>query len=170
METIDPARLGRLFDAHARALRLYARQWCDEGEAEDLVQEAFVRLATLPGEPDQVNAWLHRVVRNEAISRARSRSRRRRRETHASGREAWFAAVDEQIDAQIATRHLAELDPDCREVIVARIWGGLSFDQIARLQGCSLTTAHRRYHDGLARLQTRLEAPCATNPAPSPIR
>jgi hypothetical protein len=39
-----------------------------------------------------------------------------------------------------------------REVIVARFWGGLTFDQIARLQGCSLTTAHRRYRDGLSRL------------------
>jgi RNA polymerase sigma-70 factor (ECF subfamily) len=44
---------------------------------------------------------------------------------------------------------------------VARLWGGLTFDQIARLQRCSLTTAHRRYHEGLTRLHERLEGSCS---------
>jgi RNA polymerase sigma-70 factor (ECF subfamily) len=169
MATIDPAWLGRLFDALAPALRLYARQWCGDADAEDLVQEAFVRLAGLSYVPEQTSAWLHRVVRNEAISRSRSRARRQRREGHASGGEAWFSGVDEQLDAQTATRVLAEIEPDCREVIIARIWGELTFDQIAQLQGCSLTTAHRRYHDGLARLQARLEEPCTRKPATTPM-
>ena len=72
---------------------------------------------------------------------------------------AWFATVDERIDAADATRLLAELELETREVIVARLWGGLTFDEIARLQGCSLTTAHRRYQAGLSRLQERLECP-----------
>ena len=38
--------------------------------------------------------------------------------------------------------------PESREAIVARLWGGLTFEEIARLQGCSLTTAHRRYQSG----------------------
>ena len=45
-----------------------------------------------------------------------------------------------------------------REAIVARLWGGLTFEEVARLQGCSLTTAHRRYQAGLARLHARLES------------
>ncbi len=105
-------------------------------DAEDAVQDAFLSLAQQQAVPDQVAAWLHRVVRNAAISAARSRHRRLRREARASSGEAWFASVDDQLDARSATRLLAELD--CREVIVARLWGGLTFDQIARLQGCSL--------------------------------
>lgn len=69
--------------------------------------------------------------------------------------------MDDQIDAQSASRFLAELELDCREVIIARLWGGLTFEQIARLQGCSLTTTHRRYQHGLAQLQERLERPCS---------
>ena len=49
---------------------------------------------------------------------------------------------------------------------MARIWGGLSFEEIARVQGCSLTTAHRRYQAGIARLHRRLE-PEWTRPTPS---
>ncbi len=161
MESIGPELLGRLFDAHAAALKLYARQWCAGADAEDVVQEAFVSLARQPALPEHVAAWLHRVVRNAAISTARSWRRRLDREARASSKEAWFSAVDDAIDAQTASRFLTDLELDCREVIIARLWGGLTFEQIAHLQGCSLTTTHRRYQRGLARLQERLERPCS---------
>lgn len=157
MDRMGPDLLASLFDAHAAALALYARQWCDGPE--DIVQEAFVKLARQRPPPDRAVPWLYRVVRNGAITASRGARRRRRRESLASGRESWFAAADDRIDARDATRLLAELDPDVREVIVARVWGGLTFDEIARLQGCSLTTAHRRYQAGLARLHERLERP-----------
>ena len=76
-----------------------------------------------------------------------------------SATRVWFASADERIDAAEATRLLANLTLDEREAIVARLWGGLTFEEIARLQACSLTTAHRRYMAGLARLQERLEQP-----------
>jgi RNA polymerase sigma-70 factor (ECF subfamily) len=163
MASIEADELGRLFDATAPALVLYARQWCDGPGAEDAVQEAFLTLARQSEAPNHPAAWLHRVVRNGVISAARNRKRRETRETRASRSESWFSAVDDRLDAQQAARSLAELEPDCREVIVARIWGGLTFEQIAALQGCSLTTAHRRYQAGLSQLHERLERPCATS-------
>jgi RNA polymerase sigma-70 factor (ECF subfamily) len=57
---------------------------------------------------------------------------------------------------------LAALDPELREVVVARTWGGLGFEQIAALVGCSTSTAHRRYLAGLAVLRERLEITCRT--------
>jgi RNA polymerase sigma factor (sigma-70 family) len=157
MGPIGPKRLGPLFDTHAGPLALYARQWCDDPE--DIVQDAFVALARQRSWPDQVVPWLYRVVRNAAIAASRHDRRRQKREGRAASgaSAAWFAATDDLIDAAAASRLVAELDSETREVIVARIWGGLTFDEIARLQGCSLTTAHRRYHAGLARLQERLE-------------
>ena len=154
MEPGGPERLGRLFDEHAGPLALYARQWCDTPE--DVVQDAFVALARQGRWPDRVVPWLYRVVRNGAIAAARQARRRQKREGRAAASEAWFATTDDRIDAQAASRLLAEIDGDVREVIVARIWGALTFEEIARLQGCSLTTAHRRYQCGLARLQERL--------------
>jgi RNA polymerase sigma-70 factor (ECF subfamily) len=153
-----PELLGRLFDEHAAGLVLYARQWCDEPE--DVVQEAFARLAGQRRVPERVVPWLYRVVRNGAVSASRRARRRRRREERVSSGEAWFAAADDRIDAVAATRLLAGLDPEVREILVARVWGGLTFEEIARLQGCPLTTAFRRYRAGLARLQERLERPC----------
>ncbi len=154
MAATSPEQLRRLFDRHAAALALYARQWSDDPE--DVVQDAFIQLARHRGPIDRPAPWLFRVVRNGAIAASRGRDRRRRREARASTGEAWFAATDDQIDAHHAEQLLAELDVSIREVIVARLWGGLTFDEIAKLQGSSIATAHRRYQSGLARLQERL--------------
>jgi RNA polymerase sigma-70 factor, ECF subfamily len=66
------------FEAHRDELFTYlARTTRDDAEAEDLVQEAFMRLAreARAGRmPDQVRAWLYRVASNLAMSRFRRRS------------------------------------------------------------------------------------------------
>jgi RNA polymerase sigma factor (sigma-70 family) len=156
MARIAPDELGRLYREHARALCLYARQWPDGDE--DLVQDAFVKLAQQTPAPEQILPWLYRVVRNGALAASRGAARRRRREKRVSIAEPWFAGADDQIDGREATRLLGELPLEQREVVVARIWGGLTFEELARLTGCSLPTAHRRYQVGLAALRERLEA------------
>jgi RNA polymerase sigma-70 factor (ECF subfamily) len=155
MPRIGPEELGRLYRQHAPALRLYARQW-PAGD-EDLVQEAFIKLAQQSPPPEQVLPWLYRVVRNGALASHRGWLRRRRRENRANAAEAWFATDDDRIDGQEAARLLAELPLEHREIIVARIWGGLKFEEIARLADCPVATAHRRYHVGLEALRERLQ-------------
>ena len=155
MPRIGPEELGRLYREHAPALRLYVRQW-SKGD-EDVVQDAFVKLAQQSPLPEKPLPWLYRVVRNAAWQAERGWFRRRRREDRASGREVWFTATDERIDGQHATRLLAELPLEQREVVVARIWGGLTFDDVAELTGCSLPTAHRRFQAGLTALREKME-------------
>lgn len=154
MAGIGPEFLGRLFDEHAPVLALYARQWCESPE--DVVQDAFVKLARLRTPPERAIPWLFRVVRNGAINAARGERNRRRREARTSGAEAWSPGDDDRIDARRAAELLGELDLETREVIIARFWGGLGFEEIARLQGCSTATAHRRYRAGLVFLNERL--------------
>ncbi len=155
MPALEPTVLGRLYRQHAAALRLYGRQWGSSGD--DSVQDAFVCLARQTPPPAQVLPWLYRVVRNEALAAHRSAARRRLREQRASTSEAWFSAAEDRLDAGEATRQLAELPLELREVIVARLWGGLTFEEIGQVVGCSLPTAHRRYQTGLAQLRERLE-------------
>jgi RNA polymerase sigma-70 factor (ECF subfamily) len=66
----------------------------------------------------------------------------------------------EPIESADLAAALALLTDELREVVVARTWGGLSFEQIAELAGCSISTAHRRYEAGIAALRERLEVPC----------
>ena len=47
---------------------------------------------------------------------------------------------------------IERLPPLEREIVVARIWGDLPFDEIAELVDVSTSTAHRRYQKALAML------------------
>jgi RNA polymerase sigma-70 factor (ECF subfamily) len=161
---MDPELLRRLLDQHSAALELYARQWCDMPE--DAVQEAFLKLARQRALPSNLAAWLFRVVRNAAISAGRAARRRRRHEAGAAGAAStWFepaAAADQAglLDPELATTALCGLPLEQREVIVAHLWGGLTFEQVAELAGCSSSTAHRLYAAGLSTLRERLGVSC----------
>lgn len=161
---MDPELLGRLLDRHAAALELYARQWCETPE--DVVQEAFVALAAQRRTPENPAAWLFRAVRNGAINAATAARRRRRHETEAAaGSAAWFEPEPSgprggRIDPSEAEEALRGLPIAQREVIVAHLWGSLSFEQVGALAGCSSSTAHRLYQAGLKTLRERLGVPC----------
>lgn len=156
---MDPGELEQLIDfvlrQHGPALRLYAATWTQSPD--DAVQKALIKLASSQPLPDNTVAWLYRVVRNESISAARSEKRRRKRERKVATKEAVFVATkSDPFDERQLTQALETLTAEIREVIVAKIWGGQSFEQIGKLAGCSSSAAHRRYSNGLKQLQTAL--------------
>jgi len=154
--------LARLIDVHAPGLLLYARQWC--AAPDDLVQEAFIKLLAQRRPPDNVAAWLYRVVRNAAISAQRSARRRRRHEDAAARRApAWFQPSDAAFDGPVVAAMLEQLPGDQREVITLHLWAGRSFAEIADIVGVSSSTAHRLYVSGLQVLRERLRVECPNN-------
>lgn len=154
-QMMTPTQVARLVDTHAAALVLCARQWCSEPE--DVVQEAFIKLVRQQPPPADVVAWLYRVVRNGAIDVGKIARRRWRRESSVARPERWFVEDEiDGLDAEMAVAALERLAGDEREVIVARHWGGLSFEQIAGVVGCSASTAFRRYTAGVEQLRKQL--------------
>jgi RNA polymerase sigma-70 factor (ECF subfamily) len=153
---MDATTFGRLIDRYASALVLYARQWC--AAPEDVVQEAFLALTARGSVPEPVAPWLFRVVRNQAISLARSERRRRRREQDAGSRRTpWFRSDPAgELDAAALREALERLPAEQREIIVAHVWGGLTFEQAGALAGCSTSMAYRRYIAGVEALRARL--------------
>ena len=164
---MSPELLGQLADQHVAALMLYARQWVPAPE--DIIQDAFMKLVAQKPTPDKPLPWLYRVVRNNALSALRAARRRRRHESAAASRlPAWFLPESlSTLDAESATRALQSLPLEQRETIVAHLWGGLTFEQIADLTGCSCSTAHRWYIAGLSALRERLGV--CPNPSPTEI-
>jgi RNA polymerase sigma-70 factor (ECF subfamily) len=153
------ARLALCFDAHAAQLALYARQWLSGGAAEDVVQEVFLKLLALSRPPVSVKAWLFKAVRNAAISELRSQRRRRKREQSvAEGRREWFeAAGGELIDARAAQEALEMLVEIQREVVVLRIWGGLTLAETAETVGLPLSTVYDHYRSALSAVRRVME-------------
>src|SRR5262249_52793200 len=133
MLMMDAQVLGQLIDRHAAALVLYARQWCRAPE--DVVQEAFVKLAAQRRPPDSPVAWLYRVVRTGALSAARAERRRQRHEcTAAAQGTSWFVPTPgAELDGETARQALEVLPAELREPVVAHLWGGLSFAEVGNL-------------------------------------
>jgi RNA polymerase sigma-70 factor (ECF subfamily) len=165
--TVTAELLGRLLDEHAAALALYAAQFCDAPD--DCVQEALVELARQPRVPENVIAWLYRVVKHRALNTARGARRRRARETRVA--EARLLTADagtfDRFDALAAAAELNRLPAERREAVVMRIWGGLTFEQIAIALNTSKSTAQRIYRQALEQLREGLESPCLTRKLPN---
>jgi len=162
MDPLSPETVVRLWDEYGDALVLYAQQICETPE--DAVQEAFLLLVRQGVAPDNPVGWIYRVVRNRALNAARTCGRQARREAVAATRRVpWFeSTVGEGLDADEAAAALTQLPVEEREAIVARLWGGLSFEEIAGLHGTSLSTVYRCYQRGLAALRERLGESCPT--------
>jgi len=155
---MGPDSLTELVDRHAAALVLYARQWC--GSPEDVVQAAFLKLARQAVPPESLVPWLYRVVRNGAIDAGRAERRRQKYEAKAAAdAPTWFLPSDDPagLDAEAATAALAALPSETREIVVAHLWGGLTFEQIAGLVGGSASTCYRRYAAALDTLRCKLD-------------
>ena len=140
-------------------LLLFARQWAHSmADAEDIVQEAFVRFWRKQHDPHN-RALLYATVRSIALDFVRRNSRRQKREaTVFVERERTvqpeFEFDDESQRALAAA--LALLPNEQREVLIMKIWNDLTFAEIAAVQGISQNTAASRYRYALAALKRNL--------------
>ena len=138
------------------------------GDADDCVQEAFIRLATQNPIPDDPVAWLARVVRNAAIDAIRSNQRRTDREAEAMAqRPAWLKPVDSSAldnpSPHEIQQALAALQDVTRDIVVAHIWNQMTFRQIAEAFDLSPATTHRKYEAGIEALRKLMTNQQETN-------
>jgi RNA polymerase sigma-70 factor (ECF subfamily) len=149
---VDARAIAELFDRHAAALTLYARQWTTA--ADDCVQEAFIELARQSEAPASPAAWLYRVTRNRALNALRSTQRRTTHEqTAAMARNERGLAKASPEQLVEAAELLLALEADQREIVVLRVWGGLSWQEIADLVRTSKSSAQRTYVQALEQLR-----------------
>ena len=155
---ISADQLAALIERHAVPLRIWAGRLSDDGD--DVAQEAFCRLAALNHTPERPVAWLYRVARNLAANQRLASRRRREREARRAAAEPYEPDAAANVMASEALAALRDIDAPLREVLVAKIWGELSLDEIGQLCGISAATASRRYHAALEELRKRLDEPC----------
>jgi RNA polymerase sigma factor (sigma-70 family) len=145
---LSSERLAQLFDGHHQRLYRLARRLClDPEEAEDLVQETYLRaalhLSSIPA-GNGGEGWLVRVLVNLTRDRAR-----RIRVRHLAGRRAAPPGPARSPESEVIAREtvraaLGKLPPRRRAVVVLHYLEDRSVEEIAILLGISRVTV--RFH------------------------
>lgn len=145
---------------HGPALVLAARQWVrDHAAAEDVVQDAYVRFWPRRHEATDPLAWLYVSVKRLAFQDHRATHRRTRREESVARPDTdntLFAALDDNERRTLIETALTKLPDPQREVLVMKIWVGLTFPQIGQALAISPDTAASRYRYALQKLRETL--------------
>ncbi len=171
----DAASVRLIVRQHNQRLYRIARSIVrDDGEAEDVLQEAYVRaftsLATFRGEA-RLGTWLARIVMNEALGRLRGRRPTvELNATEGDAREAEiipFPNAGPQIDPETAVaqrelralleRAIDDLPESFRTVLVARLIEGMSVEETAELIGIVPETVKTRLHRARRLLRDAME-------------
>ena len=145
------------YEELAPKLLLFARQFVTAAaDAEDIVQEAFVRFwRKQPSAGREHYPLLYSAVRSAALDLLRKDGRRIRRESSViqssfSLEESYFdPLIEQREDADALQAALERLPQAQREVLVLRIWSDLTFAQIASTLGESINTVTARYRYAL---------------------
>lgn len=155
--------IAALFHEHARSLVRLARLFADDrNAAEDLVQEAFLRLRRSfhrIESPDRTAAYLRSIVLNLARDHNRRglmslRHRMPEEETRLSAEDRIVMREDQQqvIDA------LQALPRRQRDCVTLKYYLDLSIPDIAMTLGISVNSVKTHLQRGMAVLEVRLEA------------
>ncbi len=126
-------------------------------EAEDVVQECFIKLATADESiRSSLGGWLHSVATTHALDRIRSNQRRLRRDTtYAQKRpdsvELAWEDIREHIDEIIAL-----LPEKYRSAVIAHFLEGRTYDSLSESMGIPRTTAAYRVHKGVELIRRAL--------------
>ena len=145
------------------ALLLLARQYCaSRADAEDAVQDGFVRFWKSRHKASEEAAYLFACVRSAAMDLSRGRRRRERYEARATpAADEFFSAIEHDELRYAVEAALASLPAEQREVLVLKIWGELTFAQIAAALEINPDTAASRYRYALSHLHAELRQEAA---------
>jgi RNA polymerase sigma-70 factor (ECF subfamily) len=165
----DTAAYAELVRRHAPVAQRTAVLLGAGSEADDVVQEAFVKAyGALHGfrEGAAFRPWLLRIVANETRNLVRSRSRRSRREELATLPESVLAAGESALDPAVQAvsverrtelvSALRELPEQFRLVVTCRYLLDLDEQETATVLGWPRGTVKSRLHRALGRLRTQL--------------
>jgi len=157
----DESAFAELYDACAEGLHRYLSvRLGSRDDADDVLQETFVRLARWRGKLSRVEnvvAYAYTIARHEA-SRHASRSTSETKRRAAAARELPVQATvnDPAIihETQDLIQHgLSQLSEQQHEIVELRIYAGLGFREIAQVTRQPQGTVATRYREALARLK-----------------
>ncbi|PCJ19979.1 MAG: hypothetical protein COA96_16035 [SAR86 cluster bacterium] len=155
------SQLERLFVTHQRAFFVAALSITrSRAAAEDAVHDALLAVASVATEPDDLKAYVFRVIRNKALLFLKQG-----RMASANQTDLEFIARDslDKLDSEQtvfitqALKQLETLELHHQQVLIMKIFADLSFREIAEIMDSPLNTVTSWYRRGLKQLQEKLD-------------
>jgi RNA polymerase sigma-70 factor (ECF subfamily) len=161
------------FRVNGTRLLLYARtQSHSEADAQDILQETMLRLWKSYA-PDNAEKWqppplplAYTALRHAAIDLARKNTRRTRREQNSDYLVSehdpagdWFGTekLEQKEKSAALQKAIGQLPDNFRDVLVLKVWGELTFAEIAQALEIPANTAASRYRYALETLRKILK-------------
>ena len=167
----DVKSLGTFVERYQNALLRFAyHMLSDDSLAQDVVQEAFLRVARNPHrllKVDNCHNWLIRIVRNICIDHIRKAARRRKAMNELAARA--VALGDDALESQpgvslereemckMVHNAIAALKPRYRELVILKVQEGKSYREIAEITGLSATNVGYLLHQAMKALSLKLK-------------
>lgn len=141
-----------LYRQHGPALLLFAIAMTGErSSAQDVVQQVFVRLLERGlGDVVHAKAYLYQCVRNAVLNSAKVQERN----VPLDEDTPWFDVLNRDFTEELSLRRgLQALPSEQRQVVVLRVWCGLTYAETAGLLEISANTVASRYRYALEKLR-----------------
>lgn len=158
---------GKLYDKYVKKIYdfIYYKSYHKE-TAEDLTSQTFIKaldnIKTFRSDKGSFASWLYRIARNNVIDYYRKKER-----GNVDIYDFWGLASEENIAYDIDVKeklgqvesYLKKLNGEQREIVIMKIWNGLSYKEISGVIGKSEASCKMTFSRTMAKL--RKEIPLA---------
>lgn len=150
-------QLERLFSMHHRSLYVSALSITkDRAAAEDAVHDALLAVSDIKIRPDDLKAYLFKVVRNKALAYVKQREKYVEGESAAEFIDQDSLASENKLFVRQVLEEIEALDVDTQQVVLLKLFSGLKFREISEITGSSENTVASKYRRGIVKLQEKL--------------
>ncbi|PCI76355.1 MAG: hypothetical protein COB20_10830 [SAR86 cluster bacterium] len=154
-------QLERLFSSHQHEFFVAALSITRNGAAaEDVVHDALLAVASLQTQPDNLKAYVYRVIRNKALLQIKQAQR-----LDTSGLDLDHIdrlsmnelSAEERVFIEQALEKITTLQSNQQQVLLLKFFADLSFKDIAAIMDSSINTVSSWYRRGLQQLQEKCD-------------
>jgi len=131
----------------------------DRAAAEDVVLDAMLAVSQLKQAPDNLPAYLYRAVRNKAINSSKLSKKFTSDAEYSDFIDNKSQSAEEQIFVSQVLKQLERLETNQQQVLIMKLFGDLTFEEIAEVTGNSPNTVASWYRRGLVKLKEHIHEP-----------
>lgn len=159
----DLKQFGLLYDRYIKKIYDFVFYKTHHKEiAEDLVSQSFMKalnnISKFNINEGTFQAWIYQIARNTVIDHYRTKKQ------DINIEDVWDLARDEDLERDIDAKnklkriekYIKELKPQQRDIIIMRVWQGMSYEEIAEVMKQSEASCKMTYSRAIRKLRKEM--------------